>query len=455
MPKHSTCYTQKSQTTRHLSYPVRSIFSVQAYSKFAATKEHCESLITTPHYLKTLIHCSSHMGNEGSNLRSSVWDLLYHWEDKRLVNDAPRPRSLQDIFLPYLANLPVEDLCNLRLTSRGLTFSLEAILPRISRCLYVTSRFSIESHDTSLIALARIGEHCRSLTIHISDPDLAFFSDIPWVERRLKTPQPPYAAILSKLPNLQRLRVCCAEDQGWQIGAIPEALLQLRLALESAYVKLLHEIVLDPIHPLGVLYFRWSPGLQDGTCLCAYFWEQITTLTVYVTNPDTPYEKARDGDSVLDYYGDEGEDDESEESVHLTYRKYSRDQTKMFYKILHSFIACLVSNLTVLKFGWVGAPGPNPFFLPKVISLKQWGWQDLKVPKVLHLRLENVDTTVYELAETFSERARVATDITITNGYIEGHTEDLEDREVSFEGELWISEKRVGGNDGSVVFKRL
>ena len=273
----------------------------------------------------------------------------------------------RDTFLTFL---PKKDLANLRLACHD---SSVRAAPALFSDLSITFKSSTFTKPARLAALDRLGFYVKTLNFNVPhstetvlppliEPDTGeelSFTYTPQIEgssvQRPKygdlgtteiltrqwptlfhaaTNVPAFIRAFSAFVNLAHLRISCPgydSSTANQPTIVDYALISVRIAVERTCLNGLEGLTLSPIHPGGLLYL--SPVLGYGaTPRSASRWKRIKSLTV---------------------------------SMHRPPHQSSTSESDQF-KLLQTYIRNFQSNITTLKFSWIGAKGPIPMKRPRV-----------------------------------------------------------------------------------------
>lgn len=142
-----------------------------------------------------------------------------------------------------------------------------------------------------------------------------------------------WIGIFSRCQRVRELIIETYGDPGWPgQTAVENALVVLRIALESSQMPQLHTFRLVPIHAMGIIHLRWSGFGAFGTVPANKhnIWQRLHTLDIQLHNP------------------------------FLTQHKLSESQQVMFKKLLHDYLRSFAQTLKCLRFIWLDDEGPSP-----------------------------------------------------------------------------------------------
>ena len=145
-----------------------------------------------------------------------------------------------------------------------------------------------------------------------------------------------WIAFLSRCEQLQNILISTNGKSGWPGKThVEEALLDLRVALETAYLPHVRSVRLMPVHAMGVVHLRWSGFGAFGALAVKPFnvWSNLHTLDVQLENP------------------------------FLAKQRLSDSQQVMFKKILYDYLLSFAETLKCLRFVWLDEDGPSPMTL--------------------------------------------------------------------------------------------
>lgn len=145
-----------------------------------------------------------------------------------------------------------------------------------------------------------------------------------------------WIAFLSQCEQLQSILISTNGKPGWPGKThVEEGLLDLRVALENAYLPHVRRVRLIPIHAMGIVHLRWSGFGAFGALAVKPFnvWSNLHTLDVQLENP------------------------------FLAKQRLSESQQVMLKKILYDYMLSFAETLRCLRFVWLDEDGPSPMTL--------------------------------------------------------------------------------------------
>lgn len=277
--------------------------------------------------------------------------------------------------------LSVDDMLNLRLTSRSL-YRLSELSKMAFDTIYVHTPVP-PGRGQHFDAFENIALPCRNLVVKIAFPAQVSHSPqkstssepISMVAKSASSsdalsdiidsyypyPEPPIAwkfvvqrkpgdidqALLEQwykifmlCPNIETLQIACNGDPSWPGCTDIEAVLViLRIALERTNPEHLHTVRLSPIHAMGIMHLRWAGAGAYGDAPASPnpIWQRLKVLLLQIYNP---YIEGR----------------------------LSKSQKQLFDKVFADYLQSFSQTLTRLDLSWIGADGPNPFFVEEARS---------------------------------------------------------------------------------------
>lgn len=142
--------------------------------------------------------------------------------------------------------------------------------------------------------------------------------------------------VLSRCEQLQNIVISTNGKPGWPGKThVEDDLLDLRVALETAYLPHVHCVRLTPMHAMGIIHLRWSGFGAFGALAVKPFnvWSNLHTLDVQLENPFSAKQRL------------------------------SEPQEVMFKKILYDYMLSFAETLKRLRFVWLDEDGPSPMTL--------------------------------------------------------------------------------------------
>ena len=154
----------------------------------------------------------------------------------------------------------------------------------------------------------------------------------------VQPPQLMWKSIFSRAQQLRDITINVVGEPGWPGRTdVEEALVMVRVALESAQLPHVRAIHLTPMHAMGIMHLRWSGlgaiGTDLGIVPTHNLWQNLHTLDVHLRNP------------------------------FLKTCKLSESQQVMFKKILYDYLRSFAATLKSLCFVWMDGDGPSPITL--------------------------------------------------------------------------------------------
>ena len=273
---------------------------------------------------------------------------------------------------PFLEQLTKDELCSLRLLSRGIAEDVGAVLFKTIEIQFNVSSFT---RRPRMLALESIGHHTRHLRFVLPHSDATFlpplidpdtleeinyepqstYSSRPSSSSSAESPSTKYGSwqlsdllvrqypplfhaatnvssfiqAFSALPFLRHLTISSPDQpigHRYRRSVVDYALISLRLALEAVNPPELDYLTLDPIYPSAIFYLRPHSGIGTSPA-STRLWHRIS-------------------------------------KVNITMQSLSQneDDTTDHLKILHTYLQNFRSVRT-LSFKWLGEPGPCPFSL--------------------------------------------------------------------------------------------
>jgi hypothetical protein len=164
-----------------------------------------------------------------------------------------------------------------------------------------------------------------------------------------QSPQLLWKSIFSRCQQLQDITINVAGEPGWPGRTeVEDALVMVRVALETSQLPHVRSIHLTPIHAMGIMHLRWSGLGAIGTDLQTAptydLWQNLHTLDIHLHNP------------------------------FLKKRGLSESQQAMFKKVLYNYLRSFAATLKCLRFVWMNDDGPSPVTLdlePELIGHRQ------------------------------------------------------------------------------------
>jgi hypothetical protein len=147
-----------------------------------------------------------------------------------------------------------------------------------------------------------------------------------------------WKSIFSRTQQLRDITINVMGEPGWPGRTeVEDALVMVRVALETVQLPNVRSIHLTPIHAMGIMHLRWSGlgaiGTDLGTAPTYDLWQNLHTLNIQLRNP------------------------------FLKTRKLSESQQVMFKKILYDYLRSFAATLKCLRFVWMNDDGPSPITL--------------------------------------------------------------------------------------------
>ncbi|MCJ1322017.1 hypothetical protein MMC15_007362 [Xylographa vitiligo] len=294
----------------------------------------------------------------------------------------------------FLAYVPKEDLCSLRLACHD--FSVRTA-PLLFRQLAITLRPSTFTKPARMVALERIGHHVSELTFNMPHGPDTFLpplldcvtgEEVTFVYEpcclparssaaRLSVPTygswemtdllvkqyPPlfhaaanvssFIRAFSALPSLKHLKISCPGQEAahrYRRSTVDYALISLRIAVERSPLPDLDTLSLLSIHPGSLLYLNPTMGF-GALPHSAKRWRQIRKL-----------------------------------AIHMDTIPYSLTSPADHLKLLHSYLQTFSGSVRRLVFRWNGPKGPFPLALGSEPSLTTSS-PPLACPRRCHLAL--------------------------------------------------------------------
>jgi hypothetical protein len=164
----------------------------------------------------------------------------------------------------------------------------------------------------------------------------------------------PWKGIFASFQQLQDITINVIGEPGWPGRTeVEDALVMVRVNIETSQLLNVRSIHLTPIHAMGIMHIRWSGLGAIGTDLEAAptynIWQNLHTLDVHLHSP------------------------------FLKKRNLSESQQTMFKKVLYDYLRSFAATLKCLRFVWMNDDGPSPITLdlePELLEHRQpivWG----------------------------------------------------------------------------------
>ena len=372
-----------------------------------------------------------------------------------------------------LSLLSVPDLLNLRLACRATAAWVEQACPAIFSTLYVIPALESHRKDHNLLGLRRVGMHCQELVIRLSytesgpsqssHPDDSQSASRPRAQTSPRTilrwpsrlqhprslshpapyapcpresalePPPPtlptyWLPLLSLTPHVATLTVSApgsASSARPTLSTLEASLIALRQALERSRPRCLATLRLFPLSPHAILHLRWSGGTAfraaDWTGSGA--WAALRQLHVHCTNAASAADPAA---------------------------RPSPAQQRDAAAVLHDWLASFRARLEVLRWTWLGRPGPCVLFLDEGRSGRPQRRRRVRfsAPPIVwkalrEVRLEGAAVALGQITRLFGERARMLRLCTVVGGVVVGPGEEEQWDVLRSLGVVW--EESAGG----------
>ena len=356
-----------------------------------------------------------------------------------------------DLIFSYLSKT---DLLNFRLTSRDAAqVAHRAAAPRMFATLFASFPSEDARRRPPTSALQGIGVYCQKLIIRLAPITCARFIEVgtlswsrgvgwqsttasavacpptvatpperdanssPLSARILysaslprETAMPSYwEGIFDLVPHVTELTISCPGVPPWSgYLAVEQSLVAIRQALESSSsLQAFTCFRLDPIHAIGLLHCRWSGAAAYGNAAwtAGARWRKIKELDISLANPA----------GLL-----------------------TKDQQKIFVKVLHDYLGSFSHTIEDLSLRWIGRFGPNVLLLEETTvtasrhgreHLTSFSAVGLKWRRLKRLRLRHCRCDVRTIRTLFVDRAPCLTQC-VVRGDLVGSSE-------SFEGLRW------------------
>jgi len=164
-----------------------------------------------------------------------------------------------------------------------------------------------------------------------------------------QTPQIIWKIVFALVQQLRDITIDVEGNPAWSGRTdVENALVEVRVALDTAQLPHLRSIYLTPIHAMGIMHLRWSGLGAIGTDLQAVptyeLWQNLHTLNVHMRNP---FPKTR---------------------------KLSQSQQTMFKRVLYDYLRSFAATLKCLRFVWIDDDGPSPITLdlePELVGYRK------------------------------------------------------------------------------------
>jgi hypothetical protein len=169
-----------------------------------------------------------------------------------------------------------------------------------------------------------------------------------------------WIGLLSRFQRLETLALRIDGDPTWPgYTDIEDMLVTLRIAIESADLKHLRNLCLDPIHAMGIIHLRWLTMHAFGgpTASEASVWRHLDTLDIWIQSP-------------------------------FTAKQLTEVQGIMFKKVLYEYLRSFAPTLRCLRVVWVGGDGPSPLTLHLEPNLE--GRAEIHWPRLEELWVGNI-----------------------------------------------------------------
>ena len=185
--------------------------------------------------------------------------------------------------------------------------------------------------------------------------------------------------LLSRFNQLHSLTFRVQGNPAWPGRTkIEDTLVDLRIAIERAALPKLRHFCLSPIHAMGIMHLIWSgPGVfGEAQATRGDVWHRIEFLDIHIVNP-------------------------------FSNGQLSSAQQLMFTKTLFDYLKSFASTVRILRFLWLGEPGPSPLALHLESGLAQrlpTRWKALEELWIGNILLpKRTITLVHELAPAIKQ----------------------------------------------------
>jgi hypothetical protein len=292
-------------------------------------------------------------------------DVVDHHPDRmfdRLVVFAPWPGhrdtgSLKAV-APFCRTITVKVGHKTQYTGGRPPRSLENMQPNGSprdvaeRCPSARSRWRNIRQALSLsVSNSTASSRTQASSVQFSAVTRSTNSSIPPASIQLpgQPPQLLWKGIFARCQRLQDITINVVGEPGWPGRTeVEDALVMVRVALETAQLPHVRSVHLTPIHAMGIMHLRWSGLGAIGTDFEAAptynLWQNLHTLDVHLHNP------------------------------FLKKRGLSESQLVMFKKVLYDYLRSFAATLKCLRFVWMNDDGPSPITLdlePELLGHRQ------------------------------------------------------------------------------------
>lgn len=222
----------------------------------------------------------------------------------------------------------------------------------VERCPSARSRWRAIRHALSLsVSSSATSSSTPSSSMHFSAVTRSTNSSTPPASTQPSGQQLQvlWKSIFARCQQLQDITINAVGEPGWPGRTeVEDALVVVRVALETAQLPHVRSIHLTPIHAMGIMHLRWSGlgaiGTDLQTAPTHNLWQNLHTLNIQLHNP---FPKKRG---------------------------LSESQQAMFKKVLYDYLRSFAATLKCLRFVWVNDDGPSPITLdlePELVGYRQ------------------------------------------------------------------------------------
>jgi hypothetical protein len=222
----------------------------------------------------------------------------------------------------------------------------------VERCPSARSRWRAIRHALSLsVSNSATSSSTPLSSMQFSAVTRSTNSSIPPASSQppVQPPQLLWKSIFARCQQLQDITINVAGEPGWPGRTeVEDALVVVRVVLETSQLPRVRSIHLTPVHAMGIMHLRWSGlgaiGTDLQTAPTHNLWQNLHTLDIHLHNP------------------------------FLKKRGLSESQQSMFKKVLYDYLRSFATTLKCLRFVWMNDDGPSPVTLdlePELIGHRQ------------------------------------------------------------------------------------
>ncbi|KAL8798321.1 MAG: hypothetical protein Q9182_006763 [Xanthomendoza sp. 2 TL-2023] len=284
------------------------------------------------------------------------------------------PRFLEWVPADRLMSLlPRSSVLTLRAVSRTMSTWVHEQHPDLLTSLRVTCPLPITriSKHPGKSVLRTLAARCHQLTIGVLPSAVPIPADSP------REPSPA-TEIFRIVNNFKSLRIEPPLTESLH------PLLSLRLALESASLKAVTEIHIEPLTIPGLLALRWGGfnAFRESTWTGETFWRGITSMRIGMKS---------DWLRLGDQDGDNNNKERNGEATSAKQQKQEMDTYRQSMQIIHDwyFQFSRTGHLKRLCFEWLDGTGPNPLLLDQEVA-KEGGGRWFSAPGIKWKGVEEV-----------------------------------------------------------------